>query len=208
MSSSPNTPGFIGIPQRLDLNVQQWKTLMSAVMARLRVAMPGIIQSFDADKQTAVIQLAVTESPRVDGVPTPTPLFQLLDIPISMPRGGNFVVTMPIQPGDECLVVFTDVDFSAWWQSGGVQNPIHPFRHGLDLSSAIAIVGPWSQPNKLSDYSTNSMQLRSLDGTVLIDLKSNEIDITAPTVKINGTSWATHEHSGVQSGGSNTGGVV
>ena len=126
--------------------------------------------------------------------------------------------------GDECLAVFSDVDFAAWYQSGGVQNPIHPFRHGLDLSSAFAIPGPWSQPNKISNYSTSAMQLRKLDGTVVVELGSNEITLTAPTINLNATTainingagntkvegrtFLTHEHSGVSSGSSDTGPVV
>ncbi|MGI8770932.1 MAG: Gp138 family membrane-puncturing spike protein [Acidobacteriaceae bacterium] len=37
----------------------------------------------------------------------------LADVPIFLPSAGGFTLTMPIMPGDECEVVFSDMDFQA-----------------------------------------------------------------------------------------------
>ncbi|TGE36036.1 hypothetical protein E4K67_22390 [Desulfosporosinus fructosivorans] len=159
----------------------------------LRVAMPGIVQSFDPVEQTVTVQPSIKER-IVDGEGNVSivnlPL--LLDVPISIPRAGGFALTMPVKPGDECLVIFSDMCMDAWWSQGGVQVQAEKRRH--DLSDGFAILGTWSQPRRLADYSTTSAQLRSENGSSLIDIKDNEIDIVSNTVKINGVNFSNHVH--------------
>jgi hypothetical protein len=68
--------------------------------------------------------------------------------------------------------------FDLWWQKGGVnQQPGGPiFRHAI--GDAMAEFGPRSQPNPIPNYSTTSAQLRSVDGTVIIDLSAIGVSIT------------------------------
>ena len=114
---------------------------------------------------------------------------------------------------------FGDACIDAWWQNGGVQNQIDIRRH--DLSDAFAIPGPWSQPRRVSNYSTNSCQLRNEAGTAYVELSGSTINIVGSAVNISassvtiggsttidGRSFMGHGHSGVQTGGGTTGGVV
>lgn len=184
----------------------------------VRVAMPGIIQSFDATEQTVTVQCAIREKINMDGNLSWQEIPLLLDVPIIFPRAGNYILTMPIQTGDECLVVFGDSCMDAWWQSGGVQNQIDCRRH--DLSDGYAIVGLYSQPRRITNYSTNTAQLRNLSGSAYVELSGNDVNIVGGNVTISATSvtiggsttidgrvFMSHKHSGVQTGGGNTGGV-
>lgn len=153
----------------------------------LRVAIPGIIESFDAVEQVAIIQPAIRE--RIidpDGNLSFVELPLLLDVPIVIPHAGSFYLTFPVQQGDECLVIFADMCIDAWWANGGIQNQVEKRRH--DLSDAFAILGCWSQPNRLSNYNQSAAQLRNKAGTSYIQLSDNEIDIVSATVKINGVA--------------------
>lgn len=165
-----------------------------------RVAEPGIIQSFDPVEQTVTVQLTIREQlTNEDGSKQWVNLPLLLDVPIVIPRGGGYMLTMPVTKGDECLVIFGDMCIDAWWSLGGIQNQIEKRRH--DLSDGFAIIGIWSQPNVIPNYSTTSTQLRSLDGTSSISLNKSEIDITAPIVKINGVNFSEHTHVAPDGGG-------
>ena len=158
----------------------------------LRVAAPGIIQSFNSAEQTVTVQLSIREKRNNDGVETWEDLPQLVDVPVVFPRAGGYVLTMPIKPGDECLVIFGDNCMDAWWQSGGVQNQIDCRRH--DLSDGYCIPGPWSQPRTIPNYSTSSAQLRTESGSSYINIvaagnikiKGARIDINEPRGNING----------------------
>jgi hypothetical protein len=173
------------IPERTGSTEELYRRLMENMANNLRVAMPGIIQAFDASTQTATVQLALREKIRdLSGNINQVEIPLLLDVPVVLPRAGAFILTMPVQKGDECLVVFADMCIDAWFSHGGVQNQLEKRRH--DLSDAFAILGAWSQPNKISNYSTTSAQLRNEAGTSYIEIKNNEINIVSPTVKVNG----------------------
>ena len=186
---------------------------------KTRVASPGIIQCFDPVSQTVTVQLAIREKRYNDGEETWEEVPLLVDVPIVFPRAGGYLLTLPIQKGDECLVVFGDNCMDAWWQSGGIQNQIDCRRH--DLSDGYAIPGPWSQPRVVQNYSTKSAQLRTESGEAYIELAGNAINIVGGTVTIQGSSviiggsttidgknFIGHKHGGVETGGGNTGGVA
>lgn len=196
MSAAPTTSSWLTVPQRLRRPELSFLELLFQFSRDLRVAVPGIVQSFDATKQTVTVIVAVQEMINVitaDGqggaapVPTPTQINVLSDVPVCMPRGGGFEVTLPVAVGDECLVVFTDMCHSSWWANGatpasseapggGAQSPEVSRRH--DLSDGIAILGPWSQKRKLANYSTTALQIRSDDGNTLIEIADGQIDMT------------------------------
>jgi hypothetical protein len=168
-------------------NYEIYKTLSDTIKSLIRVAIPGIIQSFDVATQTCVIQPAIREKITNSDYSTSwKDLPLLLDVPIVIPRAGNFALTLPVQQGDECLVIFSDMCIDGWFSLGGLQNQLEKRRH--DLSDSFAILGTYSQPNKISNYSTDSAQLRNLSGTQYIELKNDEINIVG-NLKINGESY-------------------
>lgn len=145
---------------------------------QLRVALPGIIQSFDPDTVTAVVQPAIRYIERDNDGNKATKDYPLLvDVPVVFPRGGGCTLTFPVSEGDECLVIFADRCIDFWWQSGGVQEPVDGRMH--DLSDAFCIVGPQSQAKKISGINTTAAQFRSDDGSTYL-----EIDPTTKKIKL------------------------
>ncbi len=145
---------------------------------QLRVALPGIIQSFDPDTVTAVVQPAIRYVERDnDGNKSTKDYPLLVDVPVVFPRGGGCTLTFPVKEGDECLVIFADRCIDFWWQSGGIQEPVDGRMH--DLSDAFCIVGPQSQAKKISGISTSAAQFRSDDGSTYL-----EIDPTTKKIKL------------------------
>ena len=167
-----------------------FKNFEEEIFTTMRVAMPGIIQSFDYETQTASVQLAIRERLKSDDLSRSwVNIPVLVDVPIVLPKAGGYVLTMPINKGDECLVIFADMCIDAWFSNGDIQNQIDKRRH--DLSDGFAILGTWSQPKKISNYSNNSTQLRTLDGTTYIDLKPGQVNVVASDFKFNGREVAT-----------------
>jgi len=160
------------------------RILKASWSANLRVCIPGIIQTFDAATQTATIQPAIKDTVTINGNVQEVNIPVLIDVPVQFPRAGGFVMTFPVKKGDECLVFFSDMCIDAWFSHGGVQPQIEKRRH--DLSDGIAVLGVFSQPNKISSFSTTSVQIKSEIGNAKITVKANEIDIDATTVRING----------------------
>lgn len=207
--------------------VELHQRFRDAIEAGIRVAAPGIIQAVNYDACTVSVQLAIREKLNFNGTLEWVEIPPLLDVPLFIYSGGGYCLTLPAQPGDECLVIFGDNCMDAWWQSGGVQNQIERRRH--DLSDGFAIVGFRSQPNVVQNYSPNTAQLRNASGNACIELTADNIKIKGASVTIeaetygvkanhssvdgggstviDGVHFKSHTHGGVQPGGGNTGGV-
>lgn len=175
--------------------------LVQKVFSTLKVAMPGVIESFDPDSVTASVRPAIKgyDGGTEDDGWIELPL--LVDIPVIFPRGGGCTLTFPVKAGDECLLIFADRCIDFWWQNGGVQKPVDLRMH--DLSDAFAIVGPQSQAHKISGISTNAAQLRTDDGAAFVEVAAGHAitvktpgkltasadggtEITSPTIVLNG----------------------
>lgn len=174
---------MITLTERLTPDTEHLRKLMERQAQELRVASPGIIQSFDAEKQTVTVQIAIREKVNLDGVITHEDVPILVDVPIKIPRAGGYSLTLPVAQGDECLVVFGDNCMDGWWQGGEVSDQMDKRRH--DLSDGYAILGITSQPRVLGSYSTDSVQLRNDSGDAYVEIKGSVINIiTAETVNI------------------------
>jgi hypothetical protein len=147
----------------------------------------GVVQAFDPTLQRATVQIPYKktfyERDPVDGTYSPVledyPL--LLECPVVVPGGGDWLLTFPLTVGDECVVLFNDRDLDNWisGQTGtGVASArAHSFADG------IILVGPRSLPNAkaVTSYSTSATELRNRAGTVKVSLTE-----TAATVTVGG----------------------
>lgn len=150
----------------------------------LHTSIPGIVESFDAEKQLASVQPAIK---RIfitrDGdteILTPSDLPILINVPVIFPRGGGFSLTFPVKKGDECLLTFCERSIDNWHNTGKIQVP--GARRFHSLSDATAFVGISSLTNKIPDYSTIGVQIKKDDGSVSITIKDDgDIEMISPT---------------------------
>lgn len=155
--------------ERLNDPIEAQRAALDGRQAEIWTALPGIVTAFDPDAITVSVQPAIAGSiTGEDGVAQRVSLPLLVDVPVSFPMGGKFVLTFPVAAGDECIVVFSARCIDGWWQSGGVQAPAEHRMH--DLSDGMAIVGIRSKARKLRDISTENVQLRSEDGLTYIEI--------------------------------------
>ena len=208
---------------RLDLGVD---AAISGRLTHLWTAIPVKIASYNAALQTAAVQSMIIPGMNnpitgVKQIPFPMPIIN--DCPVMFPGGGGFHLTFPIAVGDEGLLILASRDIDGWWGTGNASQPADLRMH--DLSDGFVMVGVRSSPKALSGVSTNAVQLRSDDGVAHIEMAAGHvvnivapggINITGPVnvtgsivatgnVTGNGTSLHTHVHTGVTTGGSNTG---
>jgi hypothetical protein len=200
---------MLTIAQRLENEDEMQRLAIEDYLKNLRVACPGIIQSYNESAQTVTVLPAIKEKIKINGNVSDEALPLLVDVPVYFPSGGGYSLTFPIVAGDECLVVFADSCIDAWWQSGGVQSQLDKRRH--DLSDAFAFVGFKSKPNAVPAGAGTTLQ----GGSGSINFNGGTITITNANVNINssnvtiaGKDFLSHTHSGVQTGGGTTGGVA
>ena len=154
------------------------RAMMEGRLANLWTAMPGQVISYNAEQQTVVVQPTIQgQQLSPQGVWSNFTFKPCSDCPVIFPSGGGFTTTFPIAAGDEGVLIFASRCIDAWWQNGGVQPQADIRMH--DPSDGFFIPGARSQPNKLANVSTNSVQLRSADGTVKLDVGASKITSTA-----------------------------
>ena len=106
------------------------QALKEEIFASLHVAMPGIVQAYDAERRTAVVQPAIRRK-SADGKIITAPVLQ--DVPVFVCGGEHAVAS-----GDDCLLIFADFCIDGWFETGQPTIPASPRSH--DLSDAFAIV--------------------------------------------------------------------
>lgn len=171
--------------ERVEDSEETMRTMLDGFKAQLWTALPGEVESFDAAKQTAVVQPTLKGVWRAkDGSISTHTLPLCLDVSVFKLRGGGFSATVPIIKGTEGLLIFASRCIDSWWQSGGVQeqNELRAF----DLSDGLFFPGINSQAQNLDAYATDGIQLRNDAGDTTLTLKDGEVDIVAITTKVQG----------------------
>lgn len=179
---------------------EQFRQIVRQHGVDLRVSIPAFLaEDMDVTTQTVTVQIAIQERVRTQKGAQWWDLPPIRFVPIAIPRGGGFSITLPLKKGDEGLLVFCDACFDNWWLNGqnnapraqnidpsqpisGSQTQLSVRRH--DFWDCGFIPGMFSQPNILTNYSTSSLQIRSDDGDTIIDVAEAGVTITADAVNV------------------------
>ena len=127
---------------------------------RLNTFIPARIIAYDNKTQTVTVRPVMYESHK-DGVSTK--FADIPSVPVVFPSAGGGSLTFPIKVGDDCVVLFSQRDFSGWWVTDKVptQSPTQRYHNYND---AIAIVGLTSKKNSLQ-ASTENVELTFEDSS-------------------------------------------
>jgi hypothetical protein len=137
-------------------------------MRGIFTSMPATV-SEDGDGHTASAQPTINQLVRQDdGTMQQTPWPSLKTMPVHFSGGGKMVSTHPVKAKDEGILVFASRALDSWHQSGGPQNPIDARQHSA--SDGFYLGGIKSDPNKIPNYGTDSIQHRSLDAKTTHDV--------------------------------------
>lgn len=173
------------IQQNLTPTAPQLKDLLDffkkEVLLSLNCHHIAKIESFDADKQwaSASVVYKKTVFNRDDAGNYKAQLLEypvLLDCPVISLGGGDGVLTFPVAEGDECLALFNDRDMDNWIAgSTGAASPT-PRLHSF--ADAILLVGLRSLANKITNYNTDAIELRTKDGLSKVSIDTTDGSVT------------------------------
>lgn len=157
----------------------QLNELIDRAMSGLCTCLPGIIQSFDASKQTVEVLPAIKMRTFIDNKQEHQDLPLIINVPIVFPNAGGWGVTLPVSAGDECLLIFSQRAIDNWHDLGGTQPPESNAvgaRHH-DLTDAFAVLAPHSIPNTWTGWNSSGIQIRNKANTTSITITEGRIDI-------------------------------
>lgn len=166
------------------------ESAITSALARVRVAVPGVVKSYDATKARAEIIPAIQETRTLeDGTQKTETLPVITDVPVIFPGSGGRRIVWEIKPGDSVLLVFTSSSIDRWLARGGIVDPgVDRRRH--DLSGAVALPG-------LEDFA------HAHDAVPQIKFTSTEVQIGGTSSLVTRDEFMNHIHN-VPGGTSNT----
>ena len=157
--------------------------MISGRLAQVWTAIPVKVVAFNAAVQTVQVQSMIIpgwNNPITGQKQIPYPMPIISDCPVMFPGGGGYHLTFPLVSGDEGLLILATRCIDGWWSTGKPTQPSDLRMH--DLSDGFFIPGVRSKPNALPSVSTTGVQLRSDDGTSIIELfDDNQIEISTST---------------------------
>lgn len=157
-----------------------YERLIGKIGFNFHVCLPCIVQKYNSDSNTIECQPTIRE--RVineDNIITYQNYPLLVDVPVCFTQSSNASITFPINTGDECIVVFSDLAIDNWFVNGNIQNPVEQRRH--DLSDAFAIFGVRNQNKNQPQYDNDSLiinyknsVLKITDSDILFTIKGRK----------------------------------
>lgn len=125
-----------------------FQQLKTEIFKDLKVCLPANITAVNPDGTVDVLPSVMQNIAQV-GLPTGLDFTypQLVSCPLVTTQGGGVGVVMPVEVGDECLVVFSDRALNNWFMTGDPA-PLPSFRMH-DISDGFVLVGLNSIANLL-----------------------------------------------------------
>lgn len=182
---------------RLGNEASQMQEIIDRALARLNTSIPGIIDSFDGESQTATVIPAISMKTFIDDKEGVLEYPPIINAPIVFPFASTagFALTLPIRRGDPCLILFSQRPIDNWHDKGGIQ----PSENGVasrhhDLTDAIILLAASPMPGILGAWEGQGIQIRNRDKSskvtvyddkVVID-NTTEVIIDTPETTITG----------------------
>lgn len=161
--STVNTSKSLLDPQTFDM----LQSLKQDIFRSLNAVKIGQIRVFDPSKKTAQVQILfkrVVPSQTGNDGQTIQDYPVLVDCPVFTLQGDGGAIQMPIVPGDQCVLLFSDRNIDGWFQNGSAVAPFDARCH--DLSDGICLVGLNSLASDLSDYPADTLRISYDDAAI------------------------------------------
>jgi hypothetical protein len=154
-----------------------------ALQDALHTALPGRVESYDADAQTADVAPQIKRAlSREDGTLVYETMPTIRAVPIVYPRWGSWFMHAPLTAGDTVLLVCCERDIAQWRQTGQLSPPLDVRHH--HLAHAVALPGLFPRSRQLASLPTDALVIGRDGGSTIHVKQSGEVEVKGTTVKL------------------------
>ena len=158
----------------------------------INTSMPGTITFFNPEEQTATVKIGIEKY--YSGVDT-TQMFEdfvrpeVEDVPVHFPQCKGFSLTMPVEVGDSCLIIFAQRGIGHWLYDNKEEAgrsthtgwPSMSHQQKFEVNNALCIVGLNPIPKAIVDFNPTATEWRNADrSTRMTLLPSGDIEVVTP----------------------------
>jgi len=155
-------------------------------MNQINKCFPGKVVAFDVAAGTADVQpMLKRQTLADDGTKTYDSLPLLPALPVMFPRGGGWVMSVPLTAGDFVWVMCSDSGMAEWLATGQESEPWDTRKH--HLSNAVCMPGAWPDPQPLASGDSSARGAGMVLGK---DGADAQIRMTASEIKIGASATA------------------
>lgn len=193
------------------------RLLVDRQMLDYRTAIPGVVVEVSADGTMCDVQPAVSMAQTLDGKTTAIPMPVVRGVPL-MVMGSTtlgFFVCVPVQPGDDGLLIVCDRAIDNWQGGQGVSMPpLGPSPRHHDMTDAVFYPGLQRASSPIPSFPFASIQVRNRDGSAMLVVHDlgvhivGNLTVSGAITDGTGVVLGTHRHGGIQPGGGQTGPAV
>lgn len=123
-------------------------------LMQVNTMMPGIVQSYDASTQTAMVQPAIMKVYEEGGAQELPQVKALVHFPATQTAW----VKLPLAQGDRGMLIFAQRSLDEWWASGGVVDPGDTVK--FSMNDAVFVPGLNDKSNAITPKgAANSMEI-------------------------------------------------
>lgn len=169
-------------PANNDSLVGTFNQILASSFKNCQVMLPAKIITFD---RTTALNTAEVQ-PLISLITTNNTTLSravIAKIPVLQLGGGGFFLNFNLKPGDLGWIIAADRDISLFIQSLSESKPatnrVHDFSDSLFLPHFM-------MGGTVDSGDMDGLVIQNNDGTVKIVLQNDEINITAPTINLNG----------------------
>lgn len=152
-------------------------------LADVHTMLPGRINEYDPSTQKADVEPLIRRlQSTIDGELTED-LPIIPGVPVVFPRTQSFKLTMPVSPGDRCMIVFCESSTEAYQIGDGRQGssdrikPTDPDTfERFNLTDAVCLLGWYNDTEALSAADQDGMQLGK-DGGAIIHIGDDLVEL-------------------------------
>lgn len=161
-----------------------------AALAHVHTSLPAKVLKFDAHENTVDVEL-VTKADFYDAETRERGFderSQIGNVPVIWPRGGGYVMTLPLAAGDFVWLMFSEQALGEWRQSGQVSEPADARRHSI--GHPYALPGAFPDVERLASVDDADRAARMVIGEnggptqIVIDADA----VPGPIIKIGKTA--------------------
>ncbi len=188
--------------------VNDIRSIADSAVSKINTAVGGTIISYNSATNRATVKPVGTKLFE-DNRRLPYP--DIFNVPVVFPTsmGGTCGVTFPLNPGDGCLIVFSQDNMDDFLNDGGKTDDVRQFQ----LNDAICIPGLYTGATDGMANKSGSLCLFFGGSTITLDgggfvgtlADGTNFNFSGSDLVVNGISLTKHVHGGVIPGGGNTG---
>lgn len=141
------------------------RTVIERRLSEMHVCLPAKVVTYDKATQLASVEIQLQKLYE-DGTLLSWPIIS--NVPVKHPRaqGTETFIHMPLQPGDDLVLVFSERSLDNWKTQGGMTDPND--RRKFSITDAFALIGGSAIPDAFTPETDDSIEIVNGDSKAIV----------------------------------------